>query len=160
MRLKNIQSQKKETEWVANEEPASMKPSIEELTLIEGSTTLYSMNGIEANARIRVEQDVDLVLKKLKPNNYGQPHDKVLSTTDRRFEHYKAIEDRIIVKDRLFFRKYYGETGNVKYYQNLLPKQLVDEVRQSFPENLASIPELPKRKLYTDKLTIIQTRRS
>ena len=42
--------------------------------------------------------------------------------------HYKAIEDGIILKDRLFVRKYYGETGSVKYYQVLIPKQLVDEV--------------------------------
>ena len=83
------------------------------------------------HARIRVEQDADLVLKNLKVKILGQPHDDVLLTTDRRFKHYKANEDRIILKDGLLFRKYYGETGSVKYYQILIPKQLVNEVLRS-----------------------------
>ena len=60
------QSRKKATEWVAHEEPSSMKPNINELTKIDGNTTSYSLHGIKANTRIRVEQDVDLVLKNLK----------------------------------------------------------------------------------------------
>ena len=55
----------------------------------------------------------------------------MLLTTDRRFKHYKANEDRIILKDGLLFRKNYGETGSVKYYQILIPKQLVNEVLRS-----------------------------
>ena len=42
------------------------------------------MNGIKANARIRVEQDVDLVLKNMKLKILGQPYDKVLMITDSR----------------------------------------------------------------------------
>ena len=60
------QSQKKATECVVNQEPSSMKPSIKEFTKIDGNTTSYSTNGIKANARIRVEQDADLVLKNKK----------------------------------------------------------------------------------------------
>ena len=107
-----------------------MKPSVKEFTKIDGNTTSYSLNGIKASARIRVEEDADLVLKKLTLKILGQPHDDVLLATDRRFKHYKANEneDRIILKDGLLFRKYYGETGSVKYYQILTPKQLVNEV--------------------------------
>ena len=36
-----------------------------------------------------------------------------------------------MLKDGLLFRKYYGETGSVKYYQILIPKQLVSEVLRS-----------------------------
>ena len=108
------QSQKKAAEWVINKEPSSMKPSIKEFTKIDGNTTSYSINRIKATARIRVEQDADLVLKNLKLKLPGQPHDEVLLTTDSRFKHYKANEDRIILKDELLFRKYYGETGSVK----------------------------------------------
>ena len=43
-----------------------MKPSIKEFTKIDGNTTLYSIHGIKANARIRIEQDVDLVVKIIK----------------------------------------------------------------------------------------------
>ena len=104
-----------------------MKPIIKEFTKIDGNTTSYSINGIKASARIRVEQGADLVLKNLKLKIFGQPHDDALLATDRRFKHYKANEDRIILKDGLLFRKYYGETGSVKYYQILIPKQLVIE---------------------------------
>ena len=93
-----------------------MKPSIKEFTKIDGNTTSYSLHGIKANARIRVEQVADLVLKNMKLKTLGQPHDGVLLTTDRRFKHYKTNEDRFILKDGLLFRKHYGETGSVKYY--------------------------------------------
>ena len=89
------------------------------------------MNGINANARIRVEQDVDLVLKNMKLKILGQPYDEVLISTDSRYKNYKASEDRIILKDGLLFRKYFGETGSVKYYQILIPRQLVKEVLRS-----------------------------
>ena len=51
--------------------------------------------------------------------------------TDSRYKNYKANEDRIILKDGLLFRKYFGETGCVKCYQILNPKQLVKEVLRS-----------------------------
>ena len=108
-----------------------MKPSIKEFTRIDGNTTSFSIKGIKANARMRVEQDADLVLKNLKLKILGQPQDDLLLTTDRRFKHYKANQDRIIVKDGLLFRKDYGETGSVKYYEILIPKQLVKEVLSS-----------------------------
>ena len=60
------QSHNKTAEWVANQEPSLMKPSIKEFTKIDGNTTSYSINGIKTSARIRVEQDVDLVLRNLK----------------------------------------------------------------------------------------------
>ena len=75
------------------------------------------------HARIRVKQDVDLVLKNMKLKILGQLHDKVLMMTDSRYKNYKANEDRIIPKDGLVFRKKFGETGSVNYYQILIPKQ-------------------------------------
>ena len=45
------------------------------------------MNGINANAPIRIEQDVDLVLKKMKLKILGgQPHDEVLMMTNSRYK--------------------------------------------------------------------------
>ena len=63
------------------------------------------MNGIKANARIRAEQDVDVVLMNLKLKILGQLHDEVLMMTDSRYENYKAIEDRIKLKDGLLCRE-------------------------------------------------------
>ena len=71
-------------QWVANEELSSLKTSVNEFTKIDGNTTFYSMNGIKANVRIRVEQDNDLVLKNMKPKILGQPHDEVLMMADLR----------------------------------------------------------------------------
>ena len=138
------QSWEKATEWVAHEKPSSMKPSIKEITKTDGNATSYSIHGIKANAWIRVEQDVDLALKNLKLKILGQPYDEVLLTTDKRFKHYKANEDRIILKDGLLFRKYYGETGNIKCYQFLIPKQLVDEVLRRLHGEFGKHPGITK----------------
>ena len=121
-----------------------MKPSIKEFTKTDGNTTSYSIIGIKASARIRVEQDADLVLKNLKLKILGQPHDDVLLATDRRYKHYKANEDRIILKDGLLFRKYYGETGSVEYYQILVPKQLVNEVLRNLHGEFGKHPGITK----------------
>ena len=109
-----------------------------------GNTPSYSINGIKASARIRVEQDADPVLKNLKLKILGRPHDDVLLATDRRYKHYKANEDRIILKDGLQFRKYYGETGRVKYYQILIPKQLVNEVLRNLHGEFGKHPGITK----------------
>ena len=141
---KKEQSRQKAVEWVANQEPSSMKPTIKEFKKIDENTTAYSFHGIKANARIRVEQDADLVLKNLKLKILGQPHDDVLLTADRRFKLYKANEDRIILKDGLLLRKYYGDTGSVKYYQILIPKQLVNEVLRSLHGDFGRHPGITK----------------
>ena len=49
------QSQEKAAEWIVNQEPSSLKPSIKEFTRIDGNVTSYSINGIKASARIPVE---------------------------------------------------------------------------------------------------------
>ena len=121
-----------------------MKQRIKEFTKIDGNTTSYSINGIKASEQIRVEQDADLVLKNLKLKILGQPHDDVLSATERRFKHYKANEDCIMLKDGLLFRKNYGETGSVKYYQILTPKQLVNEVLRKFHGEFGKHPGITK----------------
>ena len=90
---------------VANEEQSSLKTSVIEFTKIDGNTTTYSMNGIKANARIRVEQDVDLVVKEMKLKILGQPQDEVLMVTDSQYKNYKANEDRIFLKHGPFLRK-------------------------------------------------------
>ena len=78
------QSRRNEKRWAANEESSALKSSVEEFTKIDENTTSYSMNGSKANARIRVEQDFDLVLKNMKLKILGQPHDEVFKMTDSR----------------------------------------------------------------------------
>ena len=117
---------------------------MKEFTKIDGNTTSYSITRIKANARVRVEQDVDLVLKNMKLRILGQPYDEVLIMTDSRYKKYKANEDRIILKDGLLFRKYFGETGSIKYYQLLFPKQLVKEVLRSLHGDFGKDPGIYK----------------
>ena len=108
------QSRQNLKQWAANDEPSALKTSLKEVTEIDGNITSYSMNGIKANAQIRVEQDIDLVLKSMKLKTLGQPHDEMLMMTDSRFKNYQANEDRKILKGGLLVRKYFGETGGVK----------------------------------------------
>ena len=122
------QSPEHAKQWAPKEQSAALKTSVKEFTKIDGNTTSYCMNVIKAKARIRVEQDVDLVLKNIKLKILGQPYVEVLIMTDSRYKNYRANEDRIILKDGLLFRKYFGETGCVKHYQLLIPKHLVKEV--------------------------------
>ena len=136
------QSRQNAKQWAANEESPALKTCVKEFTKIDGNTTSYSMNGIKASARIRVEQDV--VLKNMKLKILGQPYDEVLIMTDSRYKKYKANEDRIILKDGLLFRKYFGETGSVKYYQILIPKQLVKEFLRSLHEEFGKHPGILK----------------
>ena len=138
------QSRQNAKQWAANEESPALKTSVKEFTKIDGNTTSYSINGNKANARIRVEQDVDLVLKNMKLKMLGQPYDEVLIVTDSRYQNYKANEDRIILKDGLLYRKIFGETGSVKYYQILIPKQLVKEVLRSLHGEFGRHPGVSK----------------
>ena len=138
------QSGQNAKQWAANEELPALKTSVKEFTKIDGNTTSYSMNSIKATARIRVEHDVDLVLKNLKLKILGQPFDEVLIMADSRYKHYKTNEDRIIPKDGLLYRKYFGETGSVKYYQILIPKQLVKEVLRSLHGEFGKHPGIFK----------------
>ena len=109
------------------------------------------MNGIKANARTRVEQDVDLVLKNMKLKILGQPHDEILMMTDSRYKNYKENEDRI-------FHKTAYCLGNV------LEKQVVSNTAKFFSlsnylmlfsaacmENWENTQELSKRYLLTGK---------
>ena len=100
--------------WAANEESPTLRTSVKDFTKIDGNTMSYSINGIKANAGIRVEQDVDLVLMNMKLKILGQPYDEVLIMTDSVYKNYKANEEGIILKDGLLFRNYFGETGGVK----------------------------------------------
>ena len=138
------QSRQNAKQFAANGESPTLKTNVKEFTKIDGNTTSYSINGNKANARIRVEQDVDLVLKNMKWKVLGQPHDEVLMMTDSRYKNYKANEDRLILKDGLLFRKYFGETGSVKYYDFLIPKQLVKEVLRSLYGEFGKHPGIYK----------------
>ena len=123
LQLKKKQARQNTTGWVADTQPSKLTTSVKDFIKIDVNATLNSMNGVKENARIRVEQDVDLVLKNLTLKILGQSHDEVLLKTDKGYKHFKTYEDRKIPTDCLIFRKNYGETGSVTYYQFVNPKK-------------------------------------
>ena len=81
-----------------------------------------------------------------------QLHDEVLMMTDSRYNFYKAKEDRIILKDGLLFRNYFGDAGSVKYYQIPIPKQLVNEIHRSLNGEIGKHPGIAKTSIaYREK---------
>ena len=102
------QSKQNAKQWAMNEVSPLLQTSVKEFTKIDGNTKSYSMNGIKAKARIRVEQAVDFVLKNIELKILGQPHDEVIMMTDSRYKNYKANEEPIIVKDDVLFRNFFG----------------------------------------------------
>ena len=83
---RNEPSRQNAKQWAANEESPALKTSLKEFTKIDRNTTSYTMNGIKANAKLRVERDIDLVLKNMKLKILGQPYDEVLMITDSRYK--------------------------------------------------------------------------
>ena len=57
------QSPKDAKQWLANEEPPWLRNSVKEISKIDGNPTINSMNGIKSNARLRLVEDVFLVLQ-------------------------------------------------------------------------------------------------
>ena len=100
---------------------------------------------MKANTHIQVEQDVDIVIKKLFRKWLGQLYDQVLVTTDGRYKQYKeANKDRKILEDCLLFLENYGETGSVKQYQVPIAMQLVDEIIRNLHGEIGRHPGTTK----------------
>ena len=66
------------------------------------------------------------------------------------------MEDSIIHKDGLLFRINFGETRRVKYYQILIPKQLVSGVLRSLHGEFGRHPGISKKQMLTGKNNIFQ----
>ena len=77
----------------------------------------------------------------------AQPQDEMLMVKDSRYKNYKANEDRITLKGGLLLWKYFGETRIVKYYQILIPKQLINEVLCSLHGDFGKHPGISKTKI-------------
>ena len=50
---------------------------------------------------------------------------------DIRYKHYLNNLDRKVLKNEIVTRQYYGDTGQIKYRQILLPKHLLKELMQA-----------------------------
>ena len=71
------------------------------------------------NAKIRIEQKNDIVLRNLRAKLEGNPFDENELASDYRYQHYLQNITRIEIKQEVLTRKYYTDTGTISHYQIL-----------------------------------------
>ena len=90
-----------------DEKPKKIKLTIKETVPILNNKASYTFGAIKEDARIRVEQDSDLVFQAIKRKWICEEYDKHLIQTDPKTK--RDHKKRLIVKDGILMRKYYGE---------------------------------------------------
>ena len=113
---------------VDEKDQQNLSTEITEAVHIPLNTAVYAFGAIKENARIRIEQDADPILKALKLRLLHEEYDKHLLKTEPRGRNLLRHEERIIVKDGVLMRKYYGEDGTITHHQLLEPKHIVPEL--------------------------------
>ena len=96
------------------------------------------------NARIRLEQNNDIVLRNLRAKIEGNPSDENELASDYRYQHYLQNITRTEIKQEVLTRKYYTDTGTISHYQILLPIQLLDEFLQDLHGQNSNNPRIIK----------------
>ena len=96
---------------------------------------------IKEDARIRVEQDSDLVFKAIKRKRICDKH---LLQTDPKAKRLLVHENRLIVKDGILMRKYYEECGQVTHHQTLIPEHLIAELLKTIYGQTGKHPGITK----------------
>ena len=111
-----------------DEHEKELSTKVTEVIKIPLNSAVYSFGAIKENARIRNEQDADPLLKALKQRISHEEYDKHLLKTEPRGRNLLRHEERIIMKDGVLMRKYYGEDESVTHNQVIIPKHLVPEL--------------------------------
>ena len=97
------------------------------------------------NARIRLEQNNDVVLRNLRAKLEGNPFDENELALDHRYQHYLQKITRIEIKQEVLTRRYYTDTGITSHYQILLPKQLLEEFLHALHGHNSNHPGITKK---------------
>ena len=122
--------QKEQARQAARDEVTTkIKMAIQETTPIPINKASYTFGAIKEDSRIRVEQDSDLVFKTITKKLICEENDKHLLQTDPTAKRLLVHEKRLIVKDGILMRKYYGECGQVTHHQILIPNTCVGASR-------------------------------
>ena len=111
-----------------NDYEKDLSTKVTETVKLPLNSAVYSFGAIKENARIRNEQDADPLLKALKLRISQEENDKHLLKTEPRGRNLLRHGERIIMKDGVLMRKYYGEDGSVTHNQVIIPKHLVPEL--------------------------------
>ena len=118
--------------------------TIQEANIIPINTTSYALGAIKENARIRNEQDADIILKAIKAKLANEEHDEHLLKTNPIAQKLFKHETRIIIKDGVLMRKYYGECFQITHYQITLPTRIIPELLKTLHGATAKHPGIPK----------------
>ena len=111
-----------------DEETTETKMTIKETAPIPINKASYTFGAKKEDARIRVEQDPDIVFGAIKRKLKREDYDKHLLQTDPKAKRILVHEDRLIVKDGMLMRKYYGECGQVTHHQIIIHEHLINEL--------------------------------
>ena len=79
-------------------------------------TINYREGHFKDNAKIRLEQNNDEVLRNLRAKIEGEPFDETQFTQDYRYKHYLQNITRIEIKQDVLTRRYYNDTGLISHY--------------------------------------------
>ena len=127
-----------------DEETTKIKPSIKGTTPIPINKASYTFGAIKEDARIRVEQDSDLVFKAIKRKLICEEYNKhllqIAPKAKRLLVH--VHENRLIVKDGILMRRYYGECGQVTHHQILIPEHLITELLKAIHGQMGKHPRI------------------
>ena len=96
------------------------------------------------NARIKLEQNNDIVLRNLRAKIEGNPFDENDLASDYRYQHYLQNITRIEIKQEVLMRRYYTDTGTTSHYQISLPTQLLEELLQALHGHNSNHPGITK----------------
>ena len=96
------------------------------------------------NAKIRLEQNNDIVLRNLGTKIEGNHFDENDLAPDYRYQHYLQNITRIEIKQEVLTRTYHTDTGTTSHYQILLPTQLLEELLQALHGHNSNHPGITK----------------
>ena len=103
-----------------------------------------SLGYFKDNARIRLEQNNDIVLRNLREKLEENAFDENELASDYRYQHYLKNITRIETKQEVLTRKDYTDTGTISHYQILLPIQLLEVFLQALHGHNSNHPGITK----------------
>ena len=127
-----------------NNEPETDVSELQQFHKPTSGLISISSRYFKDNARIRLEQNNDIVLRNLRAKLEGNPFDENELASDYRYQHYLQNITRIELKQEVLTRKYYTDKGKISHYQILLPIQLLEEFLQALLGHNSNHPGITK----------------
>ena len=89
-------------------------------------------------------QNNDVILQQLRLKILEENYSVTILLQDNRYQHFCHQMDRLSVMDEIITRRYFDETGAVKYFKVLLPNNLVTELLESLHGKANKHPGISK----------------